>query len=99
MSDYLAKVKVNIRSHAKFHKTRSALIFNEARGDWVCCVSVGEAEVMAYAGVDNILIVNEVVGEVAIRRAANLACQAGIILIIDDMANVQMLHPRRGNMA
>ena len=54
---------------------------------------------MAYAGVDNILIVNEVVGEVAIRRAANLACQAGIILIIDDMANVQMLHPRRGNMA
>lgn len=92
MSDYLAKVKTNIRPHAKTHKTPAiAHLQMKAGAIGQCCQTIGEAEVMAYAGIDNILIASEVVGEVAIRRAVNLARHAKTMTIVDDLTNVREL--------
>jgi D-serine deaminase-like pyridoxal phosphate-dependent protein len=89
MSNYLAKVKTNIRPHAKSHKT-PAIAHLQMRAGAIgqCCQTVGEAEVMAYAGISDLLIASEVVGEVAIRRTVNLARQAKVMTIVDELANV-----------
>lgn len=92
MSDYLAKVGTNIRPHAKTHKTPAiAHIQMKAGAIGLCCATVGEAEVMAYSGIGNILVANEVVGEVAIRRVANLARHARIMVVVDEPGNARDL--------
>lgn len=92
MSTYLAKVKMNIRPHAKTHKTPTiAHIQMNAGAIGVCCATVGEAEIMAYSGIGNILIANEVISEVAIRRVANLARHAKIMVVIDEPENARVL--------
>lgn len=92
MGNYLAKVKTNIRPHAKTHKTPTiAHLQTKAGAIGQCCQTVGEAEIMTYAGVSNILIASEVVGEVNIRRTVNLARHARIMTIVDDLTNVRDL--------
>jgi len=57
VSNYLAQVKTNIRPHAKSHKTPAiAHLQMKAGAVGLCCATMGEAEVMFYAGIDNILI-------------------------------------------
>lgn len=90
MSNYLAKVKTNIRPHAKTHKTPAiAHIQMSAGAIGLCCATVGEAEIMAYSGIGNILIANEVIGEAAIRRVVNLARHAKIMVVIDQLENAR----------
>ena len=92
MSNYLAKVKTNIRPHAKTHKTPAiAHLQMKAGAIGQCCQTIGEAEVMACSGIDNILIASEVVGEVTIRRTVNLARHAKIMCVVDDLTNIQEL--------
>lgn len=92
MSNYLSRVKTNIRPHVKTHKTPAIAHLQLSAGAiGICCATIGEAEVMAYAGVGNILIANEVIGEVAIRRCVNLARHANIMVVVDEPANVRQL--------
>lgn len=92
MKTFLNKVKTNIRPHAKTHKTPAiAHLQLQAGAIGICCATVGEAEIMAYSGIDNILIANEIIGETAIRRVVNLARQAQIIVAVDDLDNIRDL--------
>jgi len=92
MQSYLNKVKTSIRPHAKTHKTPAiAHLQLQAGTVGICCATVGEAEVMAYSGINNILVANEIIGEVAIRRVINLARQVQIIVVVDDLDNVRDL--------
>ncbi len=92
MGDYLAKAKVNIRPHAKTHKTPAiGHIQMNAGAIGLCCATIGEAEVMVYAGIGNILVATEVVGAAAIRRLACLARHARIMVVVDDPANARDL--------
>ena len=77
MANYLARVKTNIRPHAKTHKT-PAIAHKQMRAGAVglCCATVGEAEVMVYSGIPEVMIANEVVDPLSVRRAVNLARQA-----------------------
>src|ERR1700716_4164761 len=57
----------------------------------VTCAKVGEAEVMANAGIRDILIANQVVGARKIERLLNLLPDADVIVAVDSTANVDML--------
>jgi len=88
----MAKLKTSVRPHGKTHKTPAiAHLQMQAGAIGLCCATVGEAEVMASAGIDNILVANEMVGEVAIRRTVNLARHAKIIVPVDDVRNIREL--------
>ena len=90
MANYLARVKTNIRPHAKTHKT-PAIAHKQMRAGAVglCCATVGEAEVMVYSGIPEVMIANEVVDPLSVRRAVNLARQARVLMIVDDPQNVR----------
>jgi D-serine deaminase-like pyridoxal phosphate-dependent protein len=57
----------------------------------VTCAKLGEAEVMAAAGVRNILIANQIVGPGKIARLAALSQIADAIVAVDDADNVAAL--------
>jgi D-serine deaminase-like pyridoxal phosphate-dependent protein len=57
----------------------------------VTCAKVGEAEVMAAAGIRDILIANQVVGAPKIARLLNLLPQADVIVAADSLENVEEL--------
>ncbi len=54
----------------------------------VTCAKLGEAEVMAAAGVQSILIANQIVGAEKIARLVGLQPHAEVIACVDDPANV-----------
>ncbi len=92
MANYLTKVKTQLRPHAKTHKT-PAIGHMQMRAGAVglCCATVGEAEVLVYAGILEVMIANEIVDPVSLRRAVNLARQARVLMIVDDCENVKNL--------
>jgi D-serine deaminase-like pyridoxal phosphate-dependent protein len=92
MSSDMAKARTNVRPHGKTHKTPAiAHLQMEAGAVGLCCATVGEAEVMAAAGIKNILIANEMVTEVAIRRTVNLARHTSVMVPVDNTKNVRDL--------
>ncbi len=92
MSSDMAKARTNVRPHGKTHKTPAiAHLQIEAGAIGLCCATIGEAEVMAAAGINNILIANEMVSEVAIRRTVSLAHHTNILVPVDDTKNVHEL--------
>jgi len=57
----------------------------------VTCAKVSEADVMAGAGIRDILIANQVVGEAKITRLVNLLPYADVIVAVDNPSNVEAL--------
>jgi len=55
------------------------------------CAKLGEAEVLADAGITNILIANQIVGRVKIRRLVELSRRANPLVAVDSADNVKML--------
>jgi len=58
----------------------------------VTCAKLSEAEVMAAAGIRDILIANMVIGEAKVRRAAALCAYADPIVTVDSLFGAQQLH-------
>ncbi len=84
--------KVNWRPHTKGIKLPAIahkLIRAGAIG--VTCAKLGEAEVMAAAGVQSILIANQIVGEEKIARLVNLQRHAEVMPSVDSASNVAAL--------
>ena len=82
----------NLRPHFKTHKcppiARRQL---RAGAKGVTCAKVGEAEVLVEAGVKDILIANQVVGCLKIRRLARLLRRARVTVAVDEARNVKDL--------
>lgn len=57
----------------------------------ITCAKLGEAEVMAEAGIDDILIANQIVGALKIARLIQLACRARVTVAVDHPDNVAAL--------
>lgn len=74
MADLARSHNVALRPHFKMHKTPAlALKQMEMGAVGLCCQKVGEAEVMAAAGIPNILVSNEVVAPSKLKRLVSLA--------------------------
>lgn len=89
MRDLLAPTGAKLRAHAKTHKSSVIALRQMAHGAIGQCVQkVGEAEVLAWGGVPDILVSNEVVGAGKLARLAALASIAEVAVCADDAAQV-----------
>lgn len=89
MADFLRDKPAKIRPHMKTHKTPALAHKQLAAGALgVTCAKLGEAEVMAAAGIKDILIANQIVGRVKLERLMSLARSTDIMVAVDDEQNV-----------
>jgi len=92
MAAYCRDHGVGLRPHTKTHKTPEAARMQMDRGAVGLTVAkVGEAEVMAAAGLDNILIAYPIWGAEKLRRIAALARERSILLSLDNEATAEGL--------
>ncbi|HUB44912.1 MAG TPA: DSD1 family PLP-dependent enzyme [Acetobacteraceae bacterium] len=92
MAALLAPTGVKLRAHAKTHKSPVIAKLQMARGAVGQCVQkVAEAEVLAWGGIPNILVSNEVVGPAKLARLCALAKIAQVAVCVDDAAQVSAL--------
>ena len=81
---------VALRPHAKSHKCPAVAFAQLERGAvGICCQKVGEAEAFVAAGIRDVLVTNEIVGEKKLARLAALAQKAKIGVLADDAASVR----------
>jgi D-serine deaminase-like pyridoxal phosphate-dependent protein len=92
MQDIAAEAGIAYRPHAKSHKSPIlAQMQIDAGACGICCAKLGEAEVMAAAGIPDILITTPVVGRSKLQRLANAAQQSHITVVADDADNLSDL--------
>ena len=92
MAALLAPSGVKLRAHAKTHKSPVIALQQMRRGAVGQCVQkVAEAEVLAWGGVPDILVSNEVVGAAKLARLCALARIAKVAVCVDDPAQVAAL--------
>lgn len=83
---------VALRPHIKTHKTPQIARLQIASGAiGITCAKLGEAEVMADGGIEDILIAYPIVGELKIRRLLALMERARIIVALDSHAVAEAL--------
>ncbi len=89
MAAMLDGTGVRLRAHAKTHKSPVIAHLQIARGAVGQCVQkVAEAEVLAWGGVPDIMVTNQVVGPAKLARLAALARIARIAVCADDARQV-----------
>ena len=81
-----------LRPHVKVHRTpglalRQLVPFTCG----VTCATISEAEAMVAAGIDNVLIANEIVSERKLERLVSLADSARIIIAVDAIENLYLI--------
>ena len=83
---------VNLRPHIKTHKMPQVALQQIAAGAvGITCAKLGEAEVMADAGIKDILIAYPLVGEIKIRRLLALMERARMITAFDSREAAQAM--------
>jgi len=86
LSDYSRKHGLKLRPHTKTHKIPAIAKMQIASGcSGITVAKVGEAEVMASAGLEDILIAYPVVGQSKCERLARLAQQRKISVSLDSI--------------
>jgi D-serine deaminase-like pyridoxal phosphate-dependent protein len=92
MSGYFANRHNKLRPHFKSHKcTTIAKMQLNAGAVGITCAKLGEAEALANAGIQNILIANQVVGSQKISRLIELSKRAKPIVAVDCADNLKMI--------
>jgi len=92
MAALLAPTGVKLRAHAKTHKSPVIAKLQMARGAVGQCVQkVAEAEVLAWGGVPDILVSNQVVGAAKLARLCALTSIAKTAVCVDDVAQVEWI--------
>lgn len=92
MAEKFRDLPAALRPHIKVHKSpQLARMQVEAGAIGVACATVWEAAVMAHAGIEDVLVANQVVQPDKVAAAATLARDQRITLTIDDVRNVEQL--------
>jgi len=92
MASSAKSMGVNLRPHIKTHKTPEIARLQIAAGAvGIMCAKLGEAEVFAEAGIDDIAIGYQIVGEVKTRRLIKLMDMASVIVSLDSLEAAQAL--------
>jgi D-serine deaminase-like pyridoxal phosphate-dependent protein len=92
MAAFFAGRHCRLRPHFKSHKcTQIARRQLEAGAVGITCAKLGEAEVLADAGIEDILIANQIVGRTKMFRLMELARRARPMVAVDSPDNVKML--------
>jgi D-serine deaminase-like pyridoxal phosphate-dependent protein len=89
LAGYFQKAGVAWRPHTKGIKIPAiAHHLLQAGAIGITCAKLGEAEVMAAAGIRDILVANQVVGAQKVTRLVNLRRQADVMVAVDNLDNV-----------
>jgi D-serine deaminase-like pyridoxal phosphate-dependent protein len=93
MAGFFKGKKVKLRPHVKLHKATPVLAHLQlaAGGIGVTCAKLAEAELVASAGIKDILIANQIVGARKTNRLANLAAHSQVMVAVDSPENVAEL--------
>ncbi len=90
--DYCDKQGVEVRPHIKTHKIPEiAQMQLDAGAVGITCQKIGEAEVMAAAGIDNILITYNIIGPEKLQRLLKLAKTCRLSVTADNRHTVSGL--------
>lgn len=92
MAALLAPTGAKLRAHAKTHKSSVIAKLQMARGAVGQCVQkVAEAEALAWGGIPNILVTNQVVSPRKLARLTALARIAEVSVCVDDAAQIALI--------
>lgn len=92
MQDYADRHNVALRPHTKTHKMPYlAKIQRDLGAKGITVAKVGEAEVMAENGLDDIFVANQIVGAEKLERVKRLAQSINISVGIDCIEHVQAI--------
>jgi D-serine deaminase-like pyridoxal phosphate-dependent protein len=95
MAEFAATRGVGLRPHSKTHKSVEIARLQIAAGALgVCCVTLGEAEIMVGAGIPGVLITSPAVTPSKIARLMALAAKAGpggVMVVVDHPRNIAEL--------
>jgi len=92
MAGFFADRSASLRPHAKTHKSPViAWMQLRAGAIGITCAKLGEAEAMVHAGIQDVLIANQIVGQDKIARLMNLAAQSEIMVAVDSAENAEDL--------
>lgn len=92
MQEYANRHGVALRPHTKTHKCpRLALIQEKLGAKGITVAKVGEAEVMAEAGLKDIFIANEIVGEVKLAKIRKMSQSVDISFGLDSLDQAKMI--------
>ncbi len=92
MARGMRDVPTTLRAHVKVHKSpHIARLEVEHGAIGVGCATVWEAVVMARAGIDDLFVINEVVGPDKTRALALLAREAQVKTAVDDLVQIDAL--------
>ncbi|MGH7450200.1 MAG: D-TA family PLP-dependent enzyme, partial [bacterium] len=84
MAAFAKAQRISLRPHIKTHKIpQIAFMQLRAGAAGITCQKLGEAEVMAAAGIDDILITYNIVGEHKLSRLAQLKRLANVCTVVD----------------
>ena len=88
----IQEANVGWRPHTKAMKTPAlANLCLEAGAHGITCAKLGEAEVMAAAGIRDILVANQIVGSTKIDRLVDVCRHADVMVCADQFENVQAI--------
>ncbi len=92
MKELLFGSKLSLRPHYKSHKCAALAKRQIAAGAvGMTCAKLSEAEDLAYAGIENILIANQIVAPDKITRLAQLAKACRLTVCVDNEENIDAL--------
>lgn len=93
MADFCKEHGIGLRPHAKIYKATPFFAWMQLRAGaiGITVSKLSEAEVLAAAGIRDILIANQVVGTQKVKRLVNLAAYTDIIVAVDSVDNARMI--------
>ena len=92
MSERMKNAPSKLRAHIKVHKSPDiARLQIEAGAIGVGTATLWEATVMGVTGIDDVFLINEVVGSEKIEAAALLAREVSLKVAVDDSGNIKEL--------
>jgi D-serine deaminase-like pyridoxal phosphate-dependent protein len=92
MAEFFRDKPAKLRPHAKTHKSPVIAHKQIALGAvGITCAKLGEAEVMAEAGIKDILVANQVIGPTKIARLIGLLHHTRVTVAVDDPENMREL--------
>jgi len=92
MSDLMKNSPAKLRAHIKVHKSPDiAKMQVDAGAIGIGTATIWEAIVIAHAGIQDVFVINQVVGAEKVRAAALLAREVPLKVAVDDPANLRAL--------
>jgi D-serine deaminase-like pyridoxal phosphate-dependent protein len=90
MAEFAVLHHINLRPHAKIYKATPQLarLQMAAGAIGITCAKLCEAETLVEAGIQDILIANQIVGALKMARLANLARSSRVMVAVDSFENV-----------